>query len=159
MSHAERSTGSDPHTLHRFVEAQQRDYDRALAEIRAGQKRSHWMWYIFPQFAGLGLSPIAQHYAIRSSDEARAYLAHPLLGRRLRECAEAALAVEGKTAREIFGHPDDLKLRSSATLFSAVAGTESVFERLLDHFFDGRPDERTLRLLEAGRESGASPDS
>src|SRR4051794_16808187 len=110
----------DPHDLGRFVSAQADDYGQALAEVRAGRKRSHWMWYIFPQVEGLGSSPMSRRYSIRSLDEARAYLDHPVLGRRLIECAEAALGVEGRSASEIFGSPDDMKLRSSATLFASV---------------------------------------
>lgn len=137
----------DHSDLNRFLAAQEGIYDEALAEIRAGRKRSHWMWFIFPQFKGLGFSATTQHFAIRSAAEARAYLAHPVLGPRLVECAEAALAIEGRTAREIFGSPDDLKLRSSATLFASVAPDGSVFHRLLDKYFDGQPDRRTLELL------------
>ena len=110
----------DPHDLDRFVRAQEADYPRALAEVRAGRKRSHWIWYVFPQVAGLGSSAMSRRYAIRSLAEARAYLEHPVLGPRLREVAGAALGVGGKSAREILGTPDDLKLRSSATLFAAV---------------------------------------
>jgi len=105
------------------------------------------MWFIFPQFAGLGRSPTSQYYAIGSLEEARSYLAHPVLGARLRECAEAALAVEGRTAEQIFGYPDDLKLRSSMTLFIRVAEPGSVFDRVLDRYFGGAPDGRTLELL------------
>jgi uncharacterized protein (DUF1810 family) len=137
----------DPFDLNRFVAAQADDYDRALSEIRAGRKRSHWMWYVFPQLDGLGSSSTARFYAIKGRAEARAYLDHPVLGPRLRECAEAAVAVEGRTATEVFGSPDDLKLRSSATLFAAVSPAGSVFERVLARYYDGRPDERTLRLL------------
>lgn len=142
----------DPFNLRRFVEAQAGAYERALAEIKNGFKRSHWMWYVFPQFAGLGFSSTSQHYAIKSLKEAEAYLAHPLLGPRLAECCEAALHVEGRTAREIFGSPDDLKLRSCATLFARVSPEGSVFERLLDKYFAGRPDEKTLQLLPPANE-------
>jgi uncharacterized protein (DUF1810 family) len=138
----------DPHDLGRFVEAQRGDYARALAEIRSGRKQSHWMWYVFPQLAGLGRSTTAQQFAIRSAAEAAAYLRHPDLGPRLAECAEAALGVEGRSAHEIFGTPDDAKLRSCATLFARVSPAGSVFHRLLDRFFEGRPDARTLELLE-----------
>ena len=141
----------DPHDLKRFLDAQDGIYDDALDEIRAGRKRSHWMWFIFPQYAGLGFSPTSQHFAIDSAAEARAYLAHPVLGSRLVECAEATLSVEGRTAREIFGSPDDLKLRSSATLFASVSPDGSVFHRLLDRFFDGQPDRRTLELMESAK--------
>ncbi|HVK10948.1 MAG TPA: DUF1810 domain-containing protein [Gemmataceae bacterium] len=140
----------DPFDLNRFVTAQADDYDQAIAEIRAGRKRSHWMWYVFPQLDGLGSSPTARFYAIKSRAEARAYLDHPVLGPRLRECAAAAAAVEGRTATEVFGSPDDLKLRSSATLFAAVSPPGSVFERVLARYYDGRPDERTLGLLASG---------
>lgn len=142
-----RRAADDPHDLHRFVQAQQGDYQRALEEIRRGRKQSHWMWYVFPQFEGLGSSPMARQYAIKSRDEAEAYLRHPVLGPRLRECAEAALAVGGRSAHEIFGSPDDLKLRSCATLFAAVSPAGSVFEQVLSRYFGGERDERTLRLL------------
>ena len=124
-------------------------YERALAEIRAGHKRSHWMWFIFPQYRGLGSSPTSRRYAIGSLEEAEAYLKHPTLGPRLRECAEALLALEGPTASQIFGYPDDLKLRSSATLFERVSPAGSVFEQLLDKYFNGERDSETLRLLGA----------
>ena len=137
----------DPHNLARFVEAQEGVYERALSEIRAGQKHSHWMWFIFPQYDGLGFSEISKRYAIKSLAEAEAYLRHPVLGPRLLECAEAALSVEGRSANEIFGSPDDLKLRSCATLFARVSPPGSVFERVLDRYFDGEPDEKTLQLL------------
>lgn len=136
--------------LERFVQAQAADYPRALTEIRAGRKRSHWMWYVFPQLEGLGSSPMSQRFAIQSLTEARAYLEHPVLGPRLREIAEAALAVEGRSARELMGSPDDLKLRSCATLFAVVSPAGSVFHRLLDKYFEGRPDPRTQALLRQG---------
>lgn len=138
---------SDSYKLDRFLEAQAADYDTALAEIRSGRKRSHWMWYVFPQIAGLGVSETSQYFAIRNLAEAKAYLAHPILGPRLIECADALLALEGRTAREIFGSPDDLKLRSSATLFAHVSPARSAFQRVLEKYFDGASDERTLRLL------------
>ena len=138
---------SDPHDLGRFLRAQEHDYARALAEIRGGQKRTHWMWYIFPQLDGLGSSPTSKHYSIKSAEEAKAYLAHPLLGPRLLECAEAALRVEGRSAEEIFGSPDDLKLRSCATLFASVLPPGSLFHRLLEKYYPAGPDPRTLRLL------------
>jgi uncharacterized protein (DUF1810 family) len=138
---------SDPHDLGRFVHAQEGVYPQALAEIRSGRKQSHWMWFIFPQFAGLGTSPTSRHFAIRSAAEAEAYLKHPTLGPRLVECCEAVLGIEGRTATEIFGAPDDLKLRSSATLFAAVSPAGSIFERVLDKFFQGRRDEQTVSLL------------
>ena len=140
---------NDPFDLARFVSAQADDFNTALAEIRDGRKRSHWMWYIFPQFAGLGLSEMSRRYAIRSVEEARAYLAHPLLGPRLVRCTVAAMEVEGRSATEIFGSPDDTKLRSSSTLFAKVSTSSSVFEQLLDRYFDGHGDPQTLRLMEA----------
>ena len=148
------TAADDPHDLARFVEAQAGDYETALAEIRAGRKRSHWMWYIFPQIDGLGFSSMARRYAIKSLDEARAYRDHPVLGPRLVEITEAAFAVEGRSAHEIFGSPDDTKLRSCATLFARAASEGSVFSRLLDRFFDGKPDVRTLELL--GEAAGAA---
>ena len=141
---------SEAFDLDRFVSAQASAYDRALAEVRAGLKQSHWMWFVFPQYAGLGSSSTAAHYAIRSRAEAEAYLQHPVLGARLRECAEAACALKGRSARDVFGYPDDLKLRSSATLFASVSPPGSVFHRVLDAFFDGEADERTLGLLYEG---------
>jgi uncharacterized protein (DUF1810 family) len=137
---------NDPYDLDRFVRAQEPDYARALAELRAGQKQSHWMWYVFPQIEGLGASPMSRRYSIKSASEARAYLEHPLLGVRLRECFDTVLSIEDRSALEIFGSPDDLKLRSCATLFAAVSG-EGVFERILRKYFDGEADEETLRRL------------
>jgi len=134
--------------LERFIRAQEGGvYEQALAEIRAGRKRTHWMWFVFPQLAGLGMSPTAQRFGIKGIGEAKAYLAHPLLGKRLEECMESAAAIEGLTAREAFGTPDDLKLRSSATLFAAAAPGGSVYEQVLKRFFGGEPDEKTLELL------------
>jgi uncharacterized protein (DUF1810 family) len=142
----------DPFDLDRFVQAQARNYVQALAEIRRGAKESHWMWYVFPQLAGLGSSPTARRYAIRGLDEAAAYLRHPVLGARLAECANALLALAGPSASDIFGWPDELKLRSSATLFALASPPDSVFSRLLDKYFAGEPDPKTLRLL--GRADG-----
>ena len=139
--------GDDQYDLDRFVQGQRESYQRALAEIKAGRKRTHWMWYIFPQVEGLGSSPTAKRYSIRSLDEARAYLAHPVLGPRLVECSEAALALPDTSAHDVFGSPDDCKLRSSATLFALVSPPGSVFERLLDKYFHGERDANTLRLL------------
>jgi uncharacterized protein (DUF1810 family) len=133
-------------SLQRFVEAQDGVYQRALAELRAGRKRGHWMWFVFPQVAGLGSSPTAQRYAITSLDEARDFLAHPVLGPRLRESASALLDVEGRSAEQILGYPDDLKLRSSMTLFARAADDPAVFESVLDRYYDG-PDQRTIDLL------------
>ncbi len=141
----------DPYNLGRFVAVQKGDYEAALREITAGRKRTHWMWYVFPQIDGLGSSSMAQRYAITNADEARAYLAHPVLGERLRACAQAALGHAGKSATEIFGTPDDLKLRSSATLFAAVSEEGSVFHRLLARFYPAGPDPATLGLLGRGK--------
>jgi uncharacterized protein (DUF1810 family) len=143
----------DPHHLTRFVEAQRTSYDRALAEIVGGHKRSHWMWYIFPQLAGLGFSAMSRQYAIQSVAEAQAYLRHPILGPRLAACAAAVLAIDGRTAVEIFGSPDDRKLRSCATLFAQVSPDDSVFHRVLKKYFAGEPDAVTLRGL--GRTLGS----
>jgi uncharacterized protein (DUF1810 family) len=142
---------ADPYDLDRFVSAQHGVYDTALAEIRTGGKRSHWMWYVIPQFDGLGSSATSRHYAIKSLAEAEAFLAHPVLGRRLRECVTALLAVAGHSAYDIFGSPDDLKLRSCATLFARAAPSEPLFARLLDRYFGGEPDARTLTLIAASR--------
>jgi uncharacterized protein (DUF1810 family) len=134
-------------SLERFVSAQADVYPAALAEIRAGRKRSHWMWFIFPQIRGLGSSPTAGHYAIGSLAEASDYLAHPVLGPRLIECADAVAASDAPSAEHIFGFPDDLKLRSSVTLFHRAAPTEPAFPKVLDKYFDGAPDPRTDELL------------
>ena len=140
----------DPFDLSRFTMAQQGIYDSVLAELRSGRKRTHWMWFIFPQIAGLGHSPTSQHYAIKSSEEARQYLKHPVLGTRLLECAEAVLAVEGRSVSDIFGYPDDMKLMSSMTLFAAVEDNpDSVFIQVLEKYFQGKQDHRTLQLLES----------
>jgi uncharacterized protein (DUF1810 family) len=149
---------TDPYDLTRFVEAQRDSYDHALAEIASGRKRSHWMWYIFPQCAGLGASTTSRRYAIRSLAEAQAYLHHPVLGPRLVACAEAVLAVDGRTAREIFGSPDDLKLRSCATLFAHASAAGSVFHRVLDRYFASQPDEATLQFLGVNAASSARKD-
>ena len=145
------SSTADPYDLARFVLAQERDYEQALSEIRSGRKRSHWMWYIFPQFHGLGFSVTSRQYAIRSVAEAEAYLHHPVLGPRLMESCQAAADVEGRSALEVFGSPDDLKLRSCATLFACISPAGSVFEGLLDRYFGGERDDKTLRLLESSR--------
>src|SRR5690606_21611444 len=136
-----------PFDLERFVEAQQRDYAIALAELRDGAKRSHWIWYVFPQLRGLGRSAIARHYGISGLGEARAYLAHPLLGPRLEECAQTLLAHRGRSARQILGSPDDLKLRSSMTLFQAADPQRMVFAEVLRAFFAGEADAATLERL------------
>jgi len=137
----------DAFDLGRFVSAQEDVYDSALAEIRGGRKRTHWMWFVFPQLRGLGSSPIAKQYAIRTAAEARAYLTHPLLGPRLVECCEALLRVNGGSANDIFGSPDDLKLRSCATLFASVSEPGSIFERVLEKFYAGASDKKTEALL------------
>ncbi len=134
--------------LKRFLDAQERDYAIALSEIRGGRKRSHWMWYIFPQIAGLGFSSTSKFYAIKDRGEAENYLAHPTLGIRLVEISNALLSVEGKPANQIFGSPDDVKLKSSMTLFGALENTNSVFQRVLDKYFDGAKDRRTLELID-----------
>ena len=142
---------TDPHNLQRFLDAQADDFDIALADLRAGAKRSHWMWYIFPQLAGLGLSPTAQHYGIASLDEARAYLANPTLGPRLRQCVVALMPwARERSAEQILGPVDALKLRSSLTLFDQVE-PRAAFGRGLAAFFGGQPDERTLALLNQAR--------
>ena len=136
----------DPFDLERFVQAQAADYDQALSELRDGEKRSHWMWYIFPQIEGLGQSSMSHRYSIKSAGEARAYLDHPILGPRLRECAEVVNGIVGRSAHEIFGSPDDMKLRSSMTLFAQVS-TDAVFDQILRKFFNGQHDSKTLRQL------------
>lgn len=143
----------DPYDLTRFVRAQDNTYEQALTELERGRKQSHWMWYIFPQLDGLGSSPTSRFYSIKSEDEARAYVGHPALGPRLAECADAILAVDEKSATAILGSPDDLKLKSCATLFAHVTPPGSVFERILDKFFDGERDAATIRLLTAGRQA------
>ena len=153
MTETDNTTGrSDPFDLDRFKEAQERIYSAVLAELKGGQKRSHWMWFIFPQIDGLGHSPTAKLYAIKSKEEARAYLDHPVLGSRLVECAQAVLAVEGRSASAIFGFPDDMKLKSSMTLFAAVTeDPNSVFVRVLERYFGGEEDGATLRLMERNK--------
>jgi uncharacterized protein (DUF1810 family) len=133
--------------LERFVTAQQGIHDGVLAELRAGRKTSHWMWFVFPQVAGLGESWVSRHYAIASLDEAKAFLAHPVLGPRLRACCALVLAAPARTAYEIFGGTDAMKLRSSMTLFLRAAPGEAVFREILDRFWAGVPDPRTDELL------------
>jgi uncharacterized protein (DUF1810 family) len=137
----------DPHDLRRFVDAQAPVFDDVTAELAAGRKRSHWMWFVFPQVAGLGFSPMAQRYAIRSLAEAEAYLAHPMLGERLRRCTDLVLAVEGRGITAILGSPDDVKFRSSMTLFGRAAPGEPRFGAALDRYFGGAPDPATLDRL------------
>jgi uncharacterized protein (DUF1810 family) len=144
---------SDPHDLNRFVRAQEDVYEWALLEVKQGIKRTHWMWFVFPQLDGLARSPTSKRFAIRSLAEARAFMEHPVLGPRLSAIAEAAVAVEGRSAREVFGSPDDVKLRSSATLFASVSPPGSVFDRLLAKYFGGVGDEKTLQILSSLEET------
>jgi len=137
----------DPFNLQRFLDAQEGIYAQALAEMKAGQKRSHWMWFIFPQVAGLGFSPTSQYFAIHSLEEAHAYLEHPVLGPRLLEYTRAVLALEGRTAEQVFGTVDALKFRSSLTLFRQVSEPDSAFEQALESYFGGEADTRTLEML------------
>jgi uncharacterized protein (DUF1810 family) len=137
---------TDPFDLQRFLDAQAPVYARVLAELRRGQKQSHWMWFIFPQLAGLGHSAMARRFAIASREEAVAYLGHAVLGARLKECTALVKAIEGRTAREILGSPDDMKFQSSMTLFSAAA-SDPEFSAAIAKFYGGRPDQRTLDLL------------
>ena len=140
----------DTYDLQRFVDAQNPVYERVLAELRSGEKRSHWMWFVFPQLKGLGFSSMAERYGIASLAEARAYLKHETLGPRLRECTQLVMNVEGRHIRRIFDDPDDLKFRSSMTLFGK-ASEEKIFELALDKYYSGKPDESTLELLSGGR--------
>ena len=142
--------GDVDYDLHRFIEAQNGIYEQALAELKAGRKRSHWMWFIFPQIAGLGTSSMAEKYAIRSAEEASAYLADPILGSRLLRCVEAILFLDDRSAHDIMGSPDDVKLRSSMTLFAAVSDHGSPFHKAIERFYDGKFDERTISILSAG---------
>jgi uncharacterized protein (DUF1810 family) len=132
--------------LERFLEAQDTFYKYVKEELASGNKQSHWMWFIFPQVKGLGFSPTADYYGITSADEAKAYLEHPVLGNRLLECSQLLLRVNGKTAREILGYPDDLKLRSSMTLFHLATG-HTIFQEVLDKYYEGQQDEKTLEIL------------
>jgi uncharacterized protein (DUF1810 family) len=142
-----RSELNDPLNLERFVDAQELEYSSVLEELRAGEKLTHWMWFVFPQVRGLGSSPTAEMYAISSLDEARAYLDHDVLGSRLDECTRLVLAIDGRTAEAIFHYPDFLKFRSCMTLFAECAPGESVFRDALAKYFEGQPDERTLGIL------------
>lgn len=137
----------EPSDLSRFLFAQEDVYDTALSELRCGRKETHWMWFVFPQLAGLGHSAMARRYAIRDIEEAKAYLEHPVLGPRLVDCCQALISLQGKTASQIFGDPDDLKLRSSMTLFALAEGSGSVFEKVLAKYFGGGTDRLTLDLL------------
>jgi uncharacterized protein (DUF1810 family) len=138
---------ANDNSLQRFIKAQEKDYPAALYEVKSGRKRSHWMWYIFPQIQGLGFSSTSQLYAIKGLKEAEAYLRHEVLGKRLSQISNALLQIKTNNATEVFGSPDDMKLRSSMTLFAAVPGSDAVFQRVLDKFFQGRPDVQTLTLL------------
>lgn len=141
------TTSADPFNLQRFLDAQASIYDRVLAELRSGEKQTHWMWFIFPQIAGLGSSSTARFYAISSVAEADTFLRHPVLGARLKECTELVLHVSGKTAFDVFGSPDDVKFRSCMTLFDRVAPNDGLFDRVLAKYFNGERDPRTLQLL------------
>ncbi|GGG50449.1 hypothetical protein GCM10010964_42170 [Caldovatus sediminis] len=141
---------ADPFDLERFVRAQEPVIADVRRELRAGRKRTHWMWFVFPQLRALGRSPTAQRYGIASLAEAQAYMAHPVLGPRLIECAELVRAVQGRSAHEIFGNPDDLKLRSSMTLFAAARPEAAVFAEVLRRYFGGEPDPLTTELLAKG---------
>ncbi|MBQ5948021.1 DUF1810 domain-containing protein [Massilia sp. ST3] len=138
---------TDEFNLQRFVDAQAPVYEQVVAELRAGRKRSHWMWFIFPQIAGLGQSEMSQRYAIRSTDEAAAYLAHSLLGGRMNECAGIVAALDTDVVEDVFPPPDDLKFHSSMTLFADVAPDVAVFQACIDKYFDGAPDRNTLARL------------
>jgi uncharacterized protein (DUF1810 family) len=139
---------SDPYDLQRFVDAQESVIDDVRAELSAGRKRTHWMWFVFPQIAGLGHSAMAQHYAISSREEARAYLAHPVLGARLVELTRIVNGVQGRSVSDIFGYPDDMKFHSSMTLFAHTADDADVFNEALRRYFEGRADEATLSRLQ-----------
>ena len=145
------SDDADPFDLRRFVDAQDRVYDTVLAELRNGAKRSHWIWFVFPQLRGLGHSPTAQHYGISSLDEARAYLAHPVLGPRLRECTRLVAAIDGRSVDQIFGWPDNLKVRSSMTLFARATDDNAEFRAVLDKFYNGEDDPATVERLSTAR--------
>lgn len=133
--------------LKRFIDAQESDYQKALSEIKNGKKRTHWMWYIFPQIQGLGFSEMARFYSIKDIQEAEAYLADPILGNRLIEISEALISLESRNAHQIFGSPDDLKLKSCMTLFSSLKNTNPVFQKVLDEFFNNSKDEKTLEII------------
>lgn len=138
---------SNQNNLKRFLDAQQTDYQTALSEIKNGRKRSHWMWYIFPQVQGLGFSETSRFYAIKDANEAEGFLKHPILGKRLIEISNAALAINSNNANNIFGSPDDMKLQSSMTLFAALDQTDPVFQEVLEQYFGGRKDRKTLQII------------
>lgn len=154
MINTRETSSHDAFDLARFTEAQEDIYDRAVSELKDGRKRSHWMWFIFPQIDGLGHSATTKRYAIKGMEEAREYLEHPILGARLLECAETLLGIEGRSASEIFGSPDDVKLRSSMTLFAAISGPDSVFGLVLDKFYSGQRDPKTQKILETMNKGG-----
>ena len=143
---------ADHFNLQRFVNAQESIYDDVIAELRAGQKTSHWMWFIFPQIQGLGVSSTSREFAISSTEEAKAYLAHPVLGQRLTECCQLVLQVKGKSARQIFGSPDDMKFRSSMTLFANAAPDVEIFQSALSQYFAAGPDPLTTRAIAAQKQ-------
>jgi len=138
------------YNLQRFIQAQEGVYQKVISELKSGKKRTHWMWFIFPQIEGLGKSSVSQYYAIRNLEEAREYLSHSVLGERLKECTRILLDLEGLAVEDIFGYPDNLKLKSSLTLFALVAGPDSIFERALKKFFSGEKDQLTLKILQKG---------
>ena len=141
------TSSNDPHDLERFVEAQDPVIEQVKEELLSGRKRTHWMWFVFPQVAGLGKSRKAQRYAISSREEAEAYLSHPMLGPRLRECTDIVNGLEGHTANQIFGSPDDLKFRSSMTLFDTITDGTTPFRTALKKYYDDQPDQKTLQFL------------
>lgn len=146
---AVKNVSSDPYNLERFIEAQRGGFEQACDELERGRKTGHWMWFIFPQIAGLGYSAMSQKYAIGSLEEAQAYLAHPVLGPRLREIARIMNGLEERSAYQVFGSPDDMKLRSSMTLFAQATKENEVFVEVIDKYFGGERDERTLKLVRA----------
>ena len=140
---------TDKYNLDRFIKAQQRDFNAAYVELSQGRKRTHWSWYVIPQIEGLGMTATSHKYAIKSLDEAIAFLAHPYLGKNIREIAKVLLSIESNDATVVMGYPDDLKLRSSMTLFAEAAPNEEIFQKVLDKFFDGKKDKRTLEILKS----------
>jgi uncharacterized protein (DUF1810 family) len=148
-----------PPDLTRFITAQDPVYADVLSELRSGQKQSHWMWFIFPQVDGLGHSPTAIRYAIKDANEARRYLKHPILGKRLLECAEILRMIQGRSAAQIFGYPDDLKFRSSLTLFASINDEGSIFHDLIERYFSGPSDDKTVEILRRTDHSSPAPGS
>ena len=145
------------HSLERFIDAQKTDYSIALNEIKQGRKQSHWIWYIFPQIQGLGFSTTSKFYAIKDMDEATDFLQHPVLGSRLVNICQELMKIESNSARQVFGSPDDMKLRSSMTLFAIIPNAGPVFQLVLDKFFNGEKDERTLEIILKSQESRLNP--